>query len=148
MADSRAKAHTILLSVNSKKIMLELFDADLWPDQNTGENLYRVRIDGRWHSPMGKYTFLTLAAVGELTASLLAGGVPVEPEALPEWMHKGAEVRAHDGECLAGVPLQTFRGYMVDHAQLGPDGRWYALCQLYTRGKRFIPAADLEPVRR
>jgi hypothetical protein len=147
MADSRTKTHTILLTVNSKKIMLELFDADLWPNQNAGDSLYRVRIDGRWHCPLGKHTFLTLAAVGELTASLLAGGVPVEPEALPDWIRKGVEVRAHYGECIAGVPLHTGRGYIVDDAQLGPDGRWYVLCRIYTRGKLFIPAADLSPVR-
>lgn len=148
MADSREKTGTILLSVNSKKTMLELFDADLWPDRNTGEGLFRVRIDGRWHCALGKYTFLTLAAVGELAASLLAGGAPVEPEALPEWVRKGAEVRALHGECVAGLPLQTFRGYVVDDAQLGPDGRWHVLCHLYGKGRRFIPVADLEPVRR
>lgn len=148
MADTRTKTHTILLSVNSKKIMLELFDANLWPDQNTGDNLYRVRIDGRWHAPMGKYTFLTLAAVGELTALLLTGGMPVEPEAAPEWMRKGVEVRAHYGECLEGLPVRTLRGYIADSPQLGPDGRWYVLCSLYTKGRRFVPAADVEPLRR
>lgn len=128
--------------------MLELFDADLWPDQNTGEGLYRVRIDGRWHCPLGKYSFLTLAAVGELTATMLAGGVPVEPEAAPEWIKKGCEVRVAFGECLHGLPLQTYRAVVCDDAQLGPDGRWYVLCQVSTKGRHFIPAADVEPFRR
>lgn len=148
MADARTKTHTILLSVNSKKTMLELFNAELWPDRNTGENLYRVRIDGRWHCPLGKYTFLTLAAVGELTALLLAGGVPVEPEAAPAWMRKGVEVRVQYGECLEGLPLQTFRGYVEDSPQLGPDGRWWVLCSLTMKGRRFVPAADVEQFRR
>lgn len=148
MAEERIKTGTILLSANSKKTSLELFPADAWPAQNTGENLYRVRIDGRWYSALGKYTFLTLAAVGELAASLLAGGVPVEPETLPEWIRKGVEVRVLHGECLDGVPLNTYRGYILDDAQLGPDGRWYVLCQLYGKGRRFLPAADVEPVRR
>lgn len=148
MAEERTKTHSILLSVNGKKTCLELFPADAWPMQNTGENLYRVRIDGRWYCALGKYTFLTLAAVGELAASLLAGGVPVEPEALPEWARKGTEVRALYGECLDGLPLHTFRGYILEEAQQGPDGRWYILCQLYGKGRRFIPAADTEPVRR
>lgn len=148
MAEERTKTHTILLTVNGKKLSLELFPADAWPAQNTGENLYRVRLDGRWHCPLGKYTFLTLAAVGELIASLLAGGAPVEAEALPEWLRKGVEVRALYGECVGGLPLHTCRGYTLDHAQLGPDGRWYVLCQLHGMGRRFIPAADIEPVRR
>lgn len=148
MAEERIKTGTILLSVNSKKITLELFPADAWPAQNTGDNLYRVRIDGRWYCALGKYTFLTLAAVGELVASLLAGGVPVEPEALPEWIRKGVEVRAQYGECLEGMPLNAYRGYILADAQLGPDGRWYVLCQLCGKGRCFIPAADVTPVRR
>lgn len=148
MADARTKTHTILLSVNGKKTMLELFEADLWPDQNTGEGLYRVRIDGRWHSPMGKYTFLTLAAVGELTVLLLTGGAPVEPEAAPAWMGKGVEARVAYGECFAGLPVRTFRAVVRDSPQLGPDGRWYVECEIYTKGRRFIPAADVEPFRR
>lgn len=101
MAEERVKTGTILLSVNSKKITLELFPADAWPAQNTGDDLYRVRIDGRWYCALGKYTFLTLAAVGELVASLLAGGVPVEPEALPEWI-----------ECLRALEKQ-----LIAHAE-------------------------------
>ena len=147
MADSRTKTHTVLLTVNSKKKMLELFAADLWPEQGAREGLWRVRIDGRWHCPLGKYSFLTLAAVAELTASLLAGGVLVEPEALPDWVRKGVDVRAHGLESLESAPVQTSRGYTVDDPQLGPDGRWHVLCQLFTRGKRFMPVADLSPVR-
>lgn len=137
-----------MLSVNGKKVWLELFAADAWPEQSTGENLYRVRIDGRWHCPLGKYSFLTLAAVGELAASLLAGGVPVEPEAMPEWIRKGVEVRAGFGECAYGLPLETCRGYALESPQLGPDGRWYVSCRIFGKGTRFIPASDLEPLRR
>ena len=148
MAEERTKTHTILLSVNSKKTMLELFPADAWPAHSTDENLYRVRIDGRWHCPFGKYSFLTLAAVGELAATLLAGGVPVEPEGPPAWMRKGVEIRAHYGPCVCGVPLQTYRGYILEAPQLAPDGRWYALCQLTMKGRRFVPVCDVEPLRR
>lgn len=148
MAEERTKTGTVLLVVNSKKISLELFPADAWPEQNTGENLYRVRVDGRWHCPLGKYSFLTLAAVGGLVASLLGGVVPVEPEVLPEWVCKGAEVRALYGECFEGVPMYSLRGYLLGKATLGADGRWYAPCHLYGKGRQFLPVADMQPVRR
>ncbi|MDR1359472.1 MAG: hypothetical protein LBJ82_00680 [Deltaproteobacteria bacterium] len=73
MADRRKKSHALLFCVNGRKTSVELFPASEWPNQPGGENLYRVRINRRWHCPCGKYSFLTLAAAADLAADLLAG---------------------------------------------------------------------------
>ena len=73
MAEPRKKTHSILLSISGRMVSLELFDACLWPDQNTTEGLFRVRIEGKWYSPNGKYTFLSFSAVGGLVAQIMAG---------------------------------------------------------------------------
>ena len=148
MAEQRTKTHGILLSVNSKRHVIDLYSAELWPEHSAGDDLYRVRLDGRWHCPMGKYSFLTPAAVGALVATLLTGGAAAEAEEMPEWIVPGLEIRAHYGECVQGMPVEFLRGYALDTPQLGPDGRWYVFCHIYGKGRRFLPAADVEPGRR
>ena len=73
MAEQRKKSSSILLNIDGKNISLELFPSEEWPNEPSGEGLFRVRIDGKWHSPFGKYTFMTMSRVGELVAGLLAG---------------------------------------------------------------------------
>lgn len=136
-----------MLAVNGKKVLVELFAADLWPEKNTGEGLYRVRIDGRWHSPAGKFTFLPLFAVGALAATLLSGGAPVEAQAMPRGFEKPVRVRAACGECVAGLPVLSELAWTITPPHLGPDGRWYVWCALST-GKSLLPVEDVEILRR
>lgn len=143
MSERRKKTDSILVRRGGKSRLLELFPAEEWPEQSPGDGLFRVRLDARWHSPMGPFSFLTLPAIGELVATLLSGGEPQEPEHAPEWMRKGAEVRVYYGMDGEGLP-RRYHAYIDDAPQLGPDGRQYVLCHCYGLGKRFVPAADVE----
>lgn len=124
MAEQRQKSHHILLCVNGKNVTLELYSAALWPQCSSRAGEYRVRIDGRWHSPAGKYTFLTAAAVGALVASLLSGERALEEEAPPP-LARHMRVRVACGECLDGLPCETRQGYVNGAPFRGSDGRWY-----------------------
>ena len=147
MAEKRQKTHTVLLTINGKNTLVETFAADLWPNENTGEGLYRVRVNGKWHCPVGKYSFLPLSAVGAFCTSLLAGGEVAEPPRPPRWIKKGMEVRVDFGECMGGLPMKTYLAVVADGPQFGPDGRWYVDCRIYTVGRRFVPVDDITPAR-
>ena len=144
MAEQRNKTRSLLLSVDGKKTRLELFPAEEWAEHNPGENLFRVRLNGRWHSPMGQYSFLTMPAIGNLAATILAGGEVAEMPEPPAWMVKGAEVRVFYGVCAQGLPVR-YHAYVEDEPQPAPDGRTYVLCHLYGKGKRFVPVEDVQP---
>lgn len=143
MAEQRKKSSSILLSVNGKNISLELFPAEEWPNEPSGEGLCRVRIDGKWHSPFGKYTFITKPRVGELVAGLLSGEEPVDVPCPPAGLVKGARVRAHYGECVAGVPLKSGSTWVSVPPHLGPDGRWWIWLSFY-EGWALVPVDDVE----
>lgn len=113
-----------MLCADGKNITLELYDAALWPDQSSQEGEYRVRIDGRWHSPAGKYTFLPASAVGALVSRLLGGNQPAEEETPPPLV-RHMRVHVDCGECLDGLPCETHLGYVHAAPFCGVDGRWY-----------------------
>ena len=148
MAESRQKTHSILLSVDGKNISVETFPADLWPKENTGNGLFRVRINGKWHCPVGKYSFLPLSAVGRLCARFLQGGEPAEQSECPAWIQKGMEVRLACGECEKGMPLETKLAVVKGNPEFGPDGRWWVECRVYGNGLHFVHVDDLEPARK
>lgn len=125
MAEERKKSHHILLSTDGKNTTLELFDAREWPEKSCDDGEFRVRIDGRWHCPMGKYTFLSHNAVGELISRILAGEKGSEVPDPPQ-MHAHQSVRVHFGECEGSMPLRSERGFVTAPPILGFDGRWYA----------------------
>ena len=123
MAEPRQKSHSILLTIKGKVTLIELFEAALWPECSSAEDEFRLRIAGKWHCPLGKYSFLTFEAVGVLVASLLAGeGVPNSPR--PD-MEYGDLISAGYGEVFQGVPLETVVCRVVYPPHLGIDGRWY-----------------------
>ena len=147
MAESRQKTHHILLSTDGKNITLELFDAREWPDQSSNDNEFRVRIDGKWYSPAGKYTFLPYAAVGLLFASLLSGQEPVEEETPPVTLQPRQRVRVHFGDCVRSIPSRTTQGYVAAPPYRGIDGRWHVPVSTFD-GIQAFPCHDVEAVGR
>jgi len=127
MSDKRRKTHSLLLRGAGKPISLELFASGEWPQENGGENLFRARIDGVWHCPCGQYSFLTLAAVGELVAALLNGG-DAPADAPAPYLPRKADVFV----CLDDEPRT--RGVVQAPPYQKRDGRWYVQIWLYGRG--------------
>ena len=127
MAEQRKKSGSILLRTEGKTVSLELFPADQWPEENGGEGLFRVRINDVWHCPVGRYSFLTLGAIGELVAALLNGGMLPEDEPVP-YLPLKADVGVYLENCLSSA---------IGSVRVAPyqkrDGRWY--CQVWVFGR-------------
>lgn len=147
MAESRQKAHHVLLSTDGKNTALELFDAALWPEKTSNDGEMRVRIDGKWYSPAGKYTFLPPLAVGELVARILSGLELFEDEAPPVALKPPQRVRVSFGECVEGLPVQSQSGHVAAPPFRAVDGRWYVHVFVFG-GTRAFPCHDVEPLRR
>lgn len=124
MADSRQKTHHILLATGGKNTTLELFDSRLWPGKSSNDGEFRVRINSKWHSPAGKYTFLSMAAVERLIGTILTGKALPEEEPVPDF-YVSQPVRVHFGECVASMPLQSEMGRVAAPPYRGIDGRCY-----------------------
>lgn len=127
MAEQRKKTDSILLRTEGKNVSLKLFPASQWPEENGGDGLFRVRIDEVWHCPTGKYSFLTLTAIGELVAALLNGGELPEEEPEP-YLPIKADV---------SVYLEDSFSSEIGSVRAEPyqkrDGRWY--CQVWVFGR-------------
>ena len=142
MAEKRKKSHAILLTIGGKPVSVELFDALLWPEKSSTEGLFRVRIDGKWYCPAGKYSFLTLTAVGDLVAQLLSEDNPLVESARPALTMR-QRVKVHYGDCVGGLPMQS----RVVTVQSPPwrcvDGRWHIFVGIdgYIRS---VPCSDVE----
>jgi len=145
MAEQRKKTASILLTMGSKNISIELFRADLWPECSSKDGEFRLRIDGRWYSPEGKYTFLKAAAIGELTARLLEGKDGFEEEPAPAFP-KNQRVRVHVGECLDGLPMYCLSGFIFAPPFRGVDGRWRAYVTT-PDGTQAHLCHDIEPLQ-
>ena len=148
MAERRKKSHSLLLRAGGKTWRLGLYPSSLWPEASGGESLYRLRINGVWHCPAGRYSFLTREAILRFAVSLLLGGEAVPPPAAPEWIVPGVDLRVHLGACVSGLPALTYRATALDYPLLGPDGRFYVECRVFTVGRRFVLADDAEPFRK
>jgi hypothetical protein len=146
MAESRQKKHHILLATDGKNIVLELFEAGLWPAQSSNDGQFRVRIDGKWYSPVGKYAFLHYAAVGALIARLLSGQEAFEEEAPPA-VTKNQRVRVHYGECIRSIPLSSELGWTVAPPYRGIDGNWYVFVRT-VGGTAAYPCCDVDVIKR
>lgn len=118
MAEQRKKTNSILLTVESKTISMDVFDAALWPTQGGDTGFYRVRIDGKWHSPTGKYSFLTLQAVGGLVCRLLFGKEMLQRTKPP----KGLNFNTRIFTFVDGVKEN---GWVLAPPYLGQDARWW-----------------------
>jgi hypothetical protein len=124
MAESRSKSHHVLLSTDGKTTTLELYDAALWPDKTSGDGMFRVRIDGRWYSAAGKYTFLTLRAVGDLIARILSGDPLFDDLLMPD-IPINTRVTVHYGDCILSVPERCEGGWTVAPPFRAVDGNFY-----------------------
>lgn len=62
--EQRKKCASILLNIHSKMTRISLYDFALFSAQNEDAGLYRVQINRKWHSPDGKYTAFSPAALG------------------------------------------------------------------------------------
>lgn len=120
MAEQRKKSDSILLRTEGKIISLELFPSTEWPDEDCGEGLYRVRVNDVWHCPVGKYSFLTRSAIGDLVAAQLNDGeLPTEDPApyLPYLSRVKVELDAMPFFARGSVHVPPYQKR---------DGRWYA----------------------
>ncbi|MEG2172353.1 MAG: hypothetical protein RRY29_03735 [Desulfovibrionaceae bacterium] len=144
MAEQRKKSHSILLTINSKVVSLELYDAALWPAVSSVDGTFRVRIDGCWHcSTGGKYSFLTMHAVAELIATLCNGGTVPMPAPTPTGFYRKARVRVHFGECVEGIPLRCTLGSVLELPLRGEDGRWWVWVSI-PHDRMMVPVDDVE----
>ena len=147
MADTRKKTHHILLTTDGKHTALELFDAREWPDQSSNDGEYRVRIDGKWYSAAGKYTFLSYAAVGHMIACLLSGRDLPREEMPPVALKPPQRVHVHYGDCISSLPVCCTGGFVAAPPYRGIDGRWYVAVSTYN-GVNVYPCHDVEAVKR
>ena len=136
MSEKRKKTDSILLRARGKIISVEIFPSEEWPEQNVAPGLFRVKINDVWHCPVGKYSFLTLVAIGELTARLMVGEDPPVEEEAPFLPYK-AEVRVSSDEALPGS-----RAWVHAEPHQERDGRWYVWVWL-PGGPRKLPVADV-----
>ena len=117
--EQRKKCASILLNIRSKMTRISLYDFALFSAQNEDAGLYRVQINRKWHSPGGKYTAFSPAALAVLLTDLI-GGTPPPP---PPDIQPGTRVYAHwqgdDDELCCGM------AWTKTPPHLGIDGRWY-----------------------
>lgn len=128
MSEQRQKTHSILLRTGGKNITLELFLSGEWPEENGGNNLFRVRINDVWHCPTGKYSFLTRSAIGELVAALMHGG-DLPPEEPAPYLPLKADVSVY-----LGGSLKSEIGSVRTEPYQKRDGRWYAQVWVFGKG--------------
>lgn len=144
MAEQRKKSHSILLTINSKSVSVELYDAALWPAVPSADGTFRVRIDGCWHCPAGaKYSFLTMHAVAELVATLCNGGTVPMPALAPTGFYRKARVRVAMGECVGGLPVSSTMGHVLELPLMGADGRWWVWVSI-PHNRVVVPVDDVE----
>ena len=125
---------------------MELFDAREWPEKSSNDNEFRVRIDGKWHSPMGKYTFLSHEAVGRLVAALMSGQELPENEQPPDLATR-QRVRVFFGDCVDSIPVRSQRGFVAAPPFRGIDGRWYVAVSTFDGTETYL-CHDVESIRR
>ena len=116
---------------------LELFPSDEWPEENGGAGLFRVRVNDVWHCPVGKYSFLTCSAIGELVAALLNGGELPEEEPAP-YLPEKADVSVY----LEDNPLKVSGSVRVAPYQRR-DGRWYVQVWVFGKGTMEVCCNDV-----
>ena len=136
MAEKREKSMDVLLWRERKTAArVELFRASAWGGP---ADLFRLRVNGRWHGPGGAYH--SLAEVGQLLAVQLgqaldvASSEPTRPD-LP----RGAWVRLR-GAAIAADVLST---RILEEPMRGPDGVW----MVKVVGGGWIPADAVELIK-
>ena len=144
MSEKRKKTHSILLRTQGKTSdilhSLELYDSRQWPDEACGPNLWRVRVNGVWHCPSGKFSFLTWEAVQQLEAQLFMGKAPV-PRPVPYLPHK-ARVRVYLPDCQ-----QPQGGTVHAPPHKEEDGRYHVWVWVFGHGVINFPCEEVTLVR-
>lgn len=123
MGEKRRKSTTILLRNGSKTVRLELFPAAQWDGPLEA---YRLRLDGRWHSPGGEpYQFYTPAGLSGVLFWLVADRDPLQDAPNPPF-RRGDRVAVPTGRVgLDGLPTYAVT-FLAGQPILGIDGRWWA----------------------
>lgn len=135
MSDRRQKIASLLLKIRGKTCQIFLYDFADFSREAEDEGLYRVRINGRWHSPDEKYTAFGPAAVAEMVRRRLAGEADSTPR--PEGLDKPVRVYAHwrpDGDD-PGCGMVWTR----TPPHLGADGQWW----IWVDGPRCVRCEDV-----
>lgn len=134
MSDNRAKVGSVLLKIRGKTTQIFLHDFAAFSGQSEDAGLYRVRIDGRWHCPDGKYTPLSGAAVAALVRDWLTDD---RPAPRPEGLDKPVRVFAHWE--TAGDDPGCGMVWTRTPPHLGADGRWW----IWVDGPRLVRCEDV-----
>ena len=141
MSDPRKPIVSILLKKSGKTMQINLYDFAQFSGQFDDDiGLYRVRIDGRWHSPAGKYTPFSPKAVAALLQQLITDA-PEQPE--PQGLTRSMRVFAHwepeyDGDPGCGT------AWTLTPPHLGADGRWH----IWIDGPRLVRCDDVRVLTR
>lgn len=139
MSDNRAKLCSILLKKPGKTTLISLHNFASFSGQSEDAGLYRVRIDGCWYCPDGKYTALGPDAVAALVRDWLTGD-SLTPR--PEGLDKPVRVYAHwdpDGDDPG-----CGRAWTKTPPHLGIDGRWW----IWIDGPRLVRCEDVRVLGR
>jgi len=143
--EQRKAEHTILLRNKRKTIKVELFPATRWPDQpGAREGLFRMRVDRKWHSPCGKYSFLPWPAILDACRALLTGDADCSGIQEPD-IQQGTAVKARNGHRLAGQDMREITRTATPCFR-GADGRKHTFILLYGKGLVQVPVSELEVV--
>ena len=132
-------------SKDRKGTILEIYSAELWPDQHGADSgLYRVRINERWVIIGGqKYTFFTPEALGQLLAKELAAPGALEALERPKPnFRKGQWARWH------GPNYRTYQVKLGSDPFLWIDGQWRVWVADLKIGQRMICCDELVHVDR
>lgn len=139
MSDPCEKAASILLKIRGKTTQILLYDFTQFSRQHEDAGLYRLKINGRWHCPDGKYTAIGPDAVAELVRSWLTDD---NPALRPEGLNKPVRVFAHwepdDDDPGCG------RAWTKTPPHLGADGRWW----IWIDGPRLVRCEDVRVLGR
>lgn len=91
MSDPCEKAASILLKIRGKTTQILLYDFAQFTGQNEDAELYRLKFNGRWHCPDGKYTAMSSRAVAEMVSDLLNDD-DAQTQPCPEGFNKPVRV--------------------------------------------------------
>ena len=117
MSEKRRKSHSILPCVEGKIINILLFESTLWPDERSEEGLYRLKINDKWYTANGKYTFVSFAQAGAIAQQLVNGMQLMEEEQEPYLPVKARVGVYYNNDWHTGHVMAP------PHREL--DGRWY-----------------------
>ena len=140
MSDPNDKTASILLKKEGKTDAVCLYVFAHFSGQTEDAGRYRVKINGCWHCPDGKYTALSADAVAALVRDWLRGKEP--PAQRPEGLDRPARVFAHWEDGGDGPGCGTVWTKTPPH--LGADGRWW----IWVDGPRLVRCDDVRKLTR